>query len=220
MSKVKDFWEGKWQTADTPFHRDQINPTLTTYLPRCQLPTDSRVLVPLCGKSLDMCWLMAQGYDVIGIELSAIAVEAFFNENDIDYERQQQGDHGYYTAQHITIIQGDIFTVDTATVAPCQGYYDRAALIALPAKLRPAYVAKLSELLEAGSKGIISSIDYPAEEPIGPPFNISNQEFTTLYAEYEIKQLNYLAETGASKSLVAQGIETVTEAVYQVTKMS
>jgi Thiopurine S-methyltransferase (TPMT). len=35
------------------------------------------VLVPLCGKSLDMDWLLDAGYKVFGIELSNIAIQAF-----------------------------------------------------------------------------------------------------------------------------------------------
>ncbi len=47
------------------------------------LAAGSRVLVPLCGKSVDLLWLVGQGCDVTGVELSEIAVRAFFAEAGI-----------------------------------------------------------------------------------------------------------------------------------------
>lgn len=38
------------------------------------------MFVPLCGKSRDMGWLRAQGFTVVGAELSRLAVEQFFGE--------------------------------------------------------------------------------------------------------------------------------------------
>lgn len=48
------------------------------------LAQGSRVFVPLCGKSLDMIWLAQQGHEVIGVELSPVAVEDFFRENGLN----------------------------------------------------------------------------------------------------------------------------------------
>lgn len=219
MNKAHQFWLDKWQTSDISFHRDQINPTITTYFPQCHLPQAARVLVPLCGKSLDMCWLMAQGYNVVGIELSAIAIETFFAEQQLTYTCEQRGDHVFYTAPQITIIQGDIFTLDTTHLEPCAGYYDRAALIALPAKLRMAYVATISQLLVTNAQGIVSSVDYTTSTQIGPPFNITDAEIQTLFADYTLEQLSYREQVPASKSLMAKGITTVTETVYKVIKL-
>ncbi len=46
-----------------------------------------RVFVPLCGKSIDMLWLVQQGFAVTGCEISELAVEQFFTENSIPYTK-------------------------------------------------------------------------------------------------------------------------------------
>ena len=75
-----DFWLQKWQEGQIGFHRHDVMPLLQKHWPSLQLPEASRVLVPLCGKSLDMHWLAAQGHRVLGVELSPLAVTQFFDE--------------------------------------------------------------------------------------------------------------------------------------------
>lgn len=72
-----EFWHARWSSNEIGFHLPQVNPHLLEFWPTLGLPAGSRVLVPLCGKTLDMAWLMAQGHRVLGVELSRTAVEAF-----------------------------------------------------------------------------------------------------------------------------------------------
>ena len=74
------FWLQRWQEGQIGFHRSDVMPLLEKHWPSLQLPAGSRVLVPLCGKSLDMHWLAAQGHRVLGVELSPLAVTQFFEE--------------------------------------------------------------------------------------------------------------------------------------------
>jgi hypothetical protein len=82
---MKDYWIERWKREDTAFHQDEINPYLRQYWQELHLPPasaiersgKSEVFVPLCGKSRDMLWLRDQGYSVLGVELSPVAVQAF-----------------------------------------------------------------------------------------------------------------------------------------------
>src|SRR3546814_19059208 len=94
-------------------------------------PQAGRVLGPLAGKSLDMAWLAGQGHRVWGVELSALAVEPFFAENNLHPATSDSPMGRHYVAGNIAVICGDIFGLDAATLAGCSGFYDRAALIAL-----------------------------------------------------------------------------------------
>ena len=76
-----DFWHDRWEKDLTGFHLDEVNPYLKEKWSVLNLKAAARVFVPLCGKSLDLIWLAEQGFDVIGIELSPLAVQAFFSEN-------------------------------------------------------------------------------------------------------------------------------------------
>mgnify|MGYP000992455332 CR=1 FL=1 len=63
------FWLERWRNGQIGFHNSEVNGMLLRH--HAQLGAAARVLVPLCGKSLDMGWLAAQGHEVVGIELSA-----------------------------------------------------------------------------------------------------------------------------------------------------
>ena len=78
-----DFWLERWRDGHTRFHQNRVTPLLQKYWPTLSLPSGSRVLVPLCGKSLDLIWLAQQGHRVLGVELSPLAVDQFFAENDL-----------------------------------------------------------------------------------------------------------------------------------------
>lgn len=71
-------WLDFWRDERSDFHQIAVNPLLNKFWPSLKLAHGSRVFVPLCGKSLDMLWLAQQGHEVIGVELSSIAVEDFF----------------------------------------------------------------------------------------------------------------------------------------------
>ncbi|MDH3688008.1 MAG: thiopurine S-methyltransferase, partial [Gammaproteobacteria bacterium] len=49
-----EFWHDRWQKSEIAFHQQEINTRLQKYWIRLNRPKNSRVFVPLCGKSLDM----------------------------------------------------------------------------------------------------------------------------------------------------------------------
>ena len=78
------YWHNRWDKQLTGWHRGEFNDLLEKHWPSINLPKDGEVLVPLCGKSLDMIWLAKQGYKVFGLELVQQAVETFFLENNFE----------------------------------------------------------------------------------------------------------------------------------------
>ena len=81
-----EFWHDCWERGRLGFHQSSYNRHMIRFMPQLGLQPGAHVLVPLCGKSLDMLWLLHEGYAVTGIELSRKAVEDFFNENGLDYD--------------------------------------------------------------------------------------------------------------------------------------
>lgn len=177
-----EFWLGRWREGRTHFHQDQVMPLLRKHWPTLQVAAGSRVLVPLCGKSLDMPWLASQGFQVLGVELSPLAVEQFFSEHGLEPGTHETSQGKHYTAGAIEIICGDIFDLNAQTLASCQAVYDRAALIALPADMRPAYVNHVYNQLPEGCESLLITLDYPQEQMDGPPFSVPDAEIQTLFA--------------------------------------
>ncbi|MDT8321303.1 MAG: hypothetical protein RQ826_12330 [Xanthomonadales bacterium] len=83
-----DFWHARWHNDEIGFHRSDIHPALRAYWRKAAVGADTPVLVPLCGKSLDLRWLAQRGHAVTGIELSEKAVPEFFYEADLEAQRK------------------------------------------------------------------------------------------------------------------------------------
>ena len=83
------YWARRWQDGNTQWHKSEVHPAVlahaTTQLecaalaaavregraPASSAPT---VLVPLCGKAVDMLYLYQQGFRVVGIEIVTQAI--------------------------------------------------------------------------------------------------------------------------------------------------
>lgn len=128
-----------------------MNPLLTRYWPGAGHGAGSRVFVPLCGKSLDMIWLMDQGHEVIGVELSAVAVKAFFRENDLQAVKRRSGEFMLWTSGCLRILCGDYFSLRAEDLGHIDSVYDRAALTALPEPLRRRYVERMRALVPSSA---------------------------------------------------------------------
>lgn len=157
-------WKAKWKADDIAFHQPQIHPHLIRFWPQLALPEGATVLVPLCGKSLDLGWLHQQGHRVIGIELSHIAIAAYFAERGLQPQRQRLGRFQRYWAGTLELWCGDLFDLRRGDLGEVAAVYDCAALTALPAASRSHYVRQLSSLLGTGGQMLLLTTE-SADEP-------------------------------------------------------
>ncbi|MBR8656898.1 thiopurine S-methyltransferase [Achromobacter sp. Marseille-Q0513] len=176
-----EFWLERWREGRTHFHQTRVTPLLQKYWPGLDVPAGGKVLVPLCGKSLDMVWLAAQGHEVLGVELAPLAVEQFFAENELRPVIHESSYGRHYVAGNIEIICGDIYNLDAQILSHCVGAYDRAALVALPESMRASYVRHVYGQLSPSWRGLLITLDYPQEEMPGPPFAIADSEAQALF---------------------------------------
>ena len=213
------FWQQRWQEGRIGFHKSDVNPELIKYFSNIALPVGSQVLVPLCGKSIDMVWLACAGYDVVGIELVESAVQAFFAEQNITptiTELTSTADkstlkryQGQLAGQTITLWAADIFALSTIDIGDIDAVYDRAALIALPANMRADYSRHIVKLINNAPQLLIT-LNYDQSKKDGPPFSITQQQLHQYYsADYKIVEL-----ASKSSTLNATSEILVTEHVW------
>ena len=177
-----EFWHRRWREGRTGFHQDRPTPLLLAHWSALALAPDTRVLVPLAGKSLDMVWLAAQGHRVLGVELSRLAIEQFFAEHELQPGMRETRYGTHYEAGGIELIHGDAFGLDADLLRDCAAVFDRAALIALPPELRERYASELYASLPTGSRGLLVTLEYPQEERPGPPFSVTEDEVRAVYS--------------------------------------
>ena len=184
------FWHDRWATNQIGFHQPAANPLLVTHCAALALPSAGRVLLPLCGKTLDIAWLLAAGYQVVGVELSELAVQQLFAELGATPCIQVLNDAlQRYETDKLTVFVGDIFALNREQLGPVDAIYDRAALVALPAKLRPRYASHLTAI-SAGARQLLISFDYEQSQLPGPPFAVLAEELSELYGRhYELQAL-------------------------------
>ena len=212
-----EFWHKKWQSNQIGFHLPQVNPYLQRFWPALGLEEGARVLVPLCGKSLDLLWLAQRGHEVLGIELSEKAVEDFFSEHHFDPAVDEQGPFKVYRAGSIELWCGDFFDLTPGDVADCSAVYDRAALIALPAPMRQRYAAHLTRILPKGSNGLLITLDYDQAQMEGPPFAVLDEEVQRLFgASWMLKTLEDQDVLSESGKFLEAGVTRLEERVYRV----
>lgn len=215
-----DFWHNRWENNLTGFHLDEVNQHLKENWPVLNLPAGSRVFVPLCGKSLDLIWLAEQGHQVVGIELSHLAAEAFFSENQLKVERRQIGALELWQSEKISLFCGDFFDLTTEILGQVDAVYDRASLIALPPAMRQDYAAKMTELAQSAPK-LLVTLEYDQSKMDGPPFSVSEDEVRALYqAKYQVKQLTAQNVLGDNKKFREKGLNYMNECIYQLEVLS
>lgn len=183
------FWLEKWQSKDIGFHQSTAHPMLVKWLHVLKLPTASRIFVPLCGKTLDIAWLLSQKYQVIGCELSEIAVEQLFAELQITPVVENLAQVKLFRGPGIDILVGDIFAVSVSMLGRVDAVYDRAALVALPEQMRIRYVRHLQKIT-AKAPQLVICFEYNQQLLDGPPFSIDEVKIKHYYeAEYAIESL-------------------------------
>ena len=217
MQMDHEFWHERWSTGQIAFHQAQVNDTLTTHWPHLALADGDLVLVPLCGKSLDMLWLREQGFDIVGVELSEEAVTAFFDENKIAHNISERDGFKVFSADNLTIMCGDFFALPESILRAARGVYDRGALIALPPDLRQRYAAKLKSGLHASAKVLLVCVDYDQSEMPGPPFSVSQDEVTAHYEDrFTISQVFNQEVVDIDERFKQKGLKRMWRTVYSL----
>jgi thiopurine S-methyltransferase len=207
------FWQERWERNEIAFHQHKTNPFLAKYFGALSLPKGSRVFVPLCGKTLDIAWLLSQGYQVNGAELSKIAVDQLFAELGVEPKIEPVGQIQRYGAADSEIFVGDFFDLSKTELGRVAAIYDRAALVALPEAMRNRYTAHLMTITDRAPQLLITYV-YDQNLVNGPPFSVSNEEVARHYERnYDLKLLASAEVPGGLKGQCA-----ATENVWLLSK--
>ncbi|KAJ9658056.1 hypothetical protein H2201_007951 [Coniosporium apollinis] len=190
-------WDDLWAAGDfLPWDRGRPNPALEdTLRDRQDLLGEpvtaewdadgrggrkrrKRALVPGCGKGYDVLLLAAAGYDAYGVEASKNAVGAAerYAEAAGGEEMYEAWDQGLGKGE-VKFLYGDFFQdgwvegVGGKAEGAFDLIYDYTFLSALPPSLRPAWAARMSQLL--APSGVLICVEFPTYKPPstgGPPW--------------------------------------------------
>ena len=212
-----DFWLERWERGEIGWHRDEINRHLREFWPQLGVPTGTRVLVPLCGKTLDLVWLASREYRVLGVELSRRAVEALFADNGLHPTVTDSPGWRRYRVDEIEVWCGDFFDMTPELLDDIGAVYDRAALIALPPAQRAHYADHLDALLPAAVPRLLVTLEYDQGLRPGPPFSVSAQEVEALFGgRHRVSDLAWFDVLAESPGFLQRGLTALVERVYRL----
>lgn len=212
------FWQARWGAGQIGFHEGAPNRFLLRFGERLE-PAGS-VLVPMCGKSVDLDALAQRGLRVTGVEWVEQAVLDYFRERGEVPAKAHEGGLASYTRGDVTLLQGDFFAF--APAQPFDAIWDRAALIALPRAMRDRYAKELTRSIRPGGRMLLVTLEHDArdgENPSGPPFEVTPAEVHAHYdAAFDVEELAFEDVLSSSQNLVAKGATRVAERCWLLTR--
>lgn len=208
-----EYWLERWQAGQISFHRADANPRLIDNHQRA-LGACLRVLVPLCGKSADLEWLVVRGHEVVGVELSELAARDFFSERGFEPERSEHDGFVEYRYGEVRILVGDFFAATPEIIGYFDGAYDRAAMIALPEDLRERYTTHLASLMAPKGRLLLLTLHYDAAG--GPPFDVPPEEVQRRYPDQRVTLLETVDARSETPGPVSRGATFVDENVHLI----
>lgn len=189
MMQENSLWLQRWKNREIGFNQSEVNGFLVQYFQRLNLAVGSKVFVPLCGKTIDIVWLLQSGYEVVGVELSEIAVKELFEELGVEPHISKEGALLLYASENLRVYVGDIFNVTAQMLGEINAIYDRAAMVALTKEVRVKYAQHLREISHNAPQ-LLLCFEYEQSLMNRTPYSVEEDEVNRNYAEdYTIELL-------------------------------
>jgi thiopurine S-methyltransferase len=162
-----------------------------------------------------MIWLAKQGHSVTGLEMVEQAVKTFFSENELEYNTIENSNQKIHTSEPYTIIQGNIFDIESGLLK-ADAWYDRAAMIAIEPSDRKPYVEQIRNQTNAGAAGLLITFAYPQEQMEGPPFALHDTHVYDLFSEGFMVECLEKIQLEDDKD---RGLSNVTSTVFKIIRI-
>lgn len=199
-----NFWQEKWDNNEIAFHKSEVNPLLIKHFDRLSLKKGNRIFIPLCGKTLDISWLLSNGFKVVGVELAEIAIHQLFEQLNIEYKVVEENNFKHYSSENIDIFVGDYFDLTREILGQVDTVYDRACLVALPEEMRNSYTSRLIDITNSAPQLLIT-FEYNQNERQGPPFSVDTEEVNRHYKDsYNLTLLESIETTSLRGSFLVK----------------
>lgn len=212
------YWQSRWAKDKTGWHMNTVYPVLPKVWPNITIKENGCVLVPLCGKSLDLQWFIRQGYHVVGVDASSKAHYRVMDRMDEPFTEDDSHGFHIYRSNSIELWEGDFFKVPVKEFPTPDLIYDKASIIALSAKKRSRYAQKIIDLSGPSTHILMQTFEYDQKEMNGPPFSVDEEtvrrmfgtrfSLHVLHEQSKLKELNRFQRRGLSSYL--------TEKVYHL----
>jgi thiopurine S-methyltransferase len=213
----RDDWIARWREGRIHFHVDKPNPILERYIDQLLPEGSGRVFVPLCGKSVDLRWLVEQGHEVVGVELAEKAVEDLFKEIGRNPTISNQDGFQSWQSNGLEVLVGDLLELDAEVSGQFDAIWDRAALVALRPSDRDRYAPHIKEFLQPSGRILLSTISYDVSKMEGPPFSVSADEVHRHFGNtLSVEKIGESVNADPNLCFTENGVDRVLEEVWLI----
>ncbi len=178
-----EFWHKLWDSNEIGFHNKDVNELFLNNFSKLNFKKNSRVFIPLCGKTVDIKWLLDNSYSVVAIELNENAIKELFSSLQLETSIKKMGSLTLYSAKNIDIFVGDIFELNQSILGKVDIIYDRGAIVALPTTMRQEYTSLLVNITQ-NTPQLIISYEYDQNLMEGPPFSVKESQLKEYYSDF------------------------------------
>ncbi|MFT7519118.1 MAG: thiopurine S-methyltransferase [Kiritimatiellia bacterium] len=180
-----EFWHSAWSAGRRGFHRDSVHPVLEARFDAWIEGSNGKVLVPLCGKTLDMAWMCARGASVVGVEIVERAVRELYDDMGVQARIEEVDPFSRWCTPGLDVWVGSIFDLSPEQVQ-VDRVWDRAALVALSPDQRESYVQTLISVLPVGGSILLVTLEYEPTARNPPPHSVPESVVRELYAGHDV----------------------------------
>ena len=182
----KEDWERRWKNRHIGFHKTDIHPDLIKHenvLLSAQMK--SRILIPCCGKTLDMIYLADKGHAVVGVDICEAPIQEFFNENNLKYTAEELSAITRYQAigKDITLYSGNFLKLDRTIAGQFDAVWDRGSFVAMNPNQRGEYVKVMITLLKPEAKYLLNTVYFVNPAWNEPPHSVSDEDLDEYFGK-------------------------------------
>ncbi|MBT3785928.1 hypothetical protein HOF92_13215 [bacterium] len=164
-AKANLSWEQIWQGAAPRFDQSEPNLLLLEYLKDIEpSSTDETWFLPLCGRSIDIDFLLRTGRKVVMNDFCQDPVISVFQRCKIEYSLRKEQGFLCLDSEKLFGYVGDFFRISKYWVSRCNHSYDRAGMVIFDKPQREEYARTLANLHNSGHQYLLVGFDYQSEE--------------------------------------------------------
>lgn len=186
-TRSAEHWNERYVGGDLPWDTQQAERRFVEVVGELQPPT-RRAMDLGCGTGTNALWLGREGFETIGIDIAAAAVER---------ARQRAREAGLEQVRFACASVLDPLPVEPGTIGVAT---DRGCFHTVGADDRPRYAQRVAEALAAGGWWVMicgSADEIRAEGEHGPPQLTAGQIAAAVEPRFEVHRLERSSFTGS-----------------------
>jgi thiopurine S-methyltransferase len=189
----KEEWIKEWEESLKPrWSMEGVNPYMQQFKNDLTKGKQCvKIFFPMCGDVADMSWMADMEHTIVGVEISPVAIEQFFNGNEIEYDVKpfelMKGTVYASKNGNIRIDCGYFFLFGSSVERDFDGIWDRGSFNTLcDMTLKKKYIQILTLVMKPNCKIVMEfalTIDAKnIKELFGVNFEVTYLGFVSGYA--------------------------------------